>query len=59
MTSLILSTLKKNSRERGPAVVGLELKNKNDFDGLVQRMKEKDINFEYLNNRPDLFQFLI
>jgi len=30
---------KKNNRERGPAVVGLELQSKNDFDGLISRMK--------------------
>ncbi len=50
---------KKNSRERGPAVIGIEVKEKDDFTALLERMKEKKINYEYLNNRPDLFQFII
>ena len=50
---------KKTSREKGPAVIGIEVQKKEDFNGLVQRMKEYDFVFEYLNGKPDLFQFLI
>ena len=50
---------KKNSRERGPAVVGIELHHAEDFAPLVERMKEQNIVYEYLNDKPDLFQFLI
>ncbi len=50
---------KKNSRERGPAFVGIELTNKNDFEGLVQRMAENGFVYEYVNEKPDLFQYLI
>jgi threonine dehydratase len=50
---------KKNSRDQGPAIIGIELKLKEDFDLLINRMIEKNIIFEYLNNKPDLFQFLI
>ncbi len=50
---------KKTSRERGPAVIGIELRNKKDFDGLVRRMNENGFVFEYLNEKPDLFQFLV
>jgi threonine dehydratase len=50
---------KKTSREKGPAVIGIEVQKKEDFNGLVQRMKENDFVFEYLNEKPDLFQFLI
>ena len=50
---------KKNNRSNGPAVVGIELKNPNDFDPLVKRMKSKGIYGDYINNKPDLFQFLI
>jgi threonine dehydratase len=50
---------KKNSRERGPAFVGIELTNKNDFDGLLQRMAENGFVYEYVNEKPDLFQYLI
>jgi len=50
---------KKTSRERGPALVGIELQNPEDFDGLVERMKSNGFMVEYLNEKPDLFQYLI
>ena len=50
---------KKNSRERGPAVVGIELQRASDYAPLIKRMKEHNIVYEYLNDKPDLFQFLI
>ena len=50
---------KKNNRSSGPAVVGIELKNPDDFDPLVKRMKSKGFYGDYINNKPDLFQFLI
>lgn len=50
---------KKNSRARSSAVVGIELKSNRDFDPLLQRMKEKGFYGEYLNDSPQLFQYLI
>jgi len=50
---------KKNNRERGPAVVGLELQSKNDFNELLERMNKYGIVYEYLNERPDLFHFIV
>jgi len=50
---------KKHHRENGPAVVGIELKDPKDFKPLVQRMKEHKFYGQYLNDNPDLFQFLI
>ena len=50
---------KKTSRERGPAVVGIELKNKVDFPSLLQRMKQHGFYGDYLNDKPDLFQYLV
>ena len=50
---------KKNNRSNGPAVVGIELKNPDDFNNLVKRMKLKGFYGDYINNKPDLFQFLI
>jgi threonine dehydratase len=50
---------KKHHRENGPAVVGIELKDPKDFAPLVQRMKEYKFYGQYLNDNPDLFQFLI
>lgn len=50
---------KRTNRERGPALVGIELENKADFEPLVARMKAAKIQFEYINDKPDLFEFLI
>ncbi len=50
---------KKNSREKGPALVGIELQKKEDFVGMIKRLKEKKFIYEYLNDQPDLFQYLI
>ncbi|HTG67304.1 MAG TPA: threonine ammonia-lyase IlvA [Flavobacterium sp.] len=50
---------KKNSREVGPAVVGLELKNKNDIIAIKTKMENKGFEYKYLNEKQDLFNQLI
>lgn len=50
---------KKTARERGPALVGIELKQQSDFQPLIERMKENNVQFEYINDKPELFEFLI
>lgn len=50
---------KKSSKENAPAVVGIELKSPADLAPLMQRMKENLFFGEYLNNKPDLFQYLV
>ena len=50
---------KKNNRESGPALVGIELKNSDDFSELIKRMDTESINYEHLNNNPMLFEMLV
>lgn len=50
---------KKSSRENGPAVVGIELKEKKDLEPLISRMKTLNFYGDYLNDKPNLFQFLV
>ena len=50
---------KKTNREKGPVLIGIELQNPADFEGLTERMKRDNIDYEYLNNNPNLFEFLI
>jgi threonine dehydratase len=50
---------KKNSRARSSALVGIELKRREDFDPLVRRMKELGFYGDYLNDKPQLFQLLV
>lgn len=49
---------KKHNREKGPAVVGLELKSKDDLQPLLNRMDRYHFVYEYLNLRPDLLNLL-
>lgn len=50
---------KKTNRERGPALVGIEIEAPSDLEALINRMDQKNIVYEYLNDRADLLQFLI
>ena len=50
---------KKQSRENAPAVVGIELGSSSELDALIERMKAFKFYGEYLNDKPDLFQFLV
>ncbi|PKB15868.1 threonine ammonia-lyase IlvA [Flavobacterium sp. 5] len=50
---------KKNSREVGSVVVGLELKNPNDIHAIKNNMNSKGFEYQYLNERHDLFTQLI
>ncbi|PKP00504.1 MAG: threonine dehydratase [Bacteroidetes bacterium HGW-Bacteroidetes-8] len=50
---------KKTNREQGPAVIGVELSNSSDFNSLIKRMDEHNVVYEYINNKQDLFGFLI
>ena len=50
---------KKNNRESGPAVVGVELKDQNDFSKIESQLKDRKINYQYLNDDADLFTHLI
>ena len=50
---------KKNSRAKGSALVGIEIKNKEDFAPMLARIKEHGFYGEYLNENPELFEHLV
>ncbi|WP_431156619.1 threonine ammonia-lyase [Winogradskyella poriferorum] len=50
---------KKTNRENGAAVVGLQLKSPEDLEPLITKMKLHNFYGDYLNDKPDLFQFLV
>ncbi|MDA3893266.1 MAG: hypothetical protein PF517_16510 [Salinivirgaceae bacterium] len=50
---------KKHNREKEPALIGIELQNKENFAGLIQRLKDKGFDYEYINDKPNLFQYLV
>lgn len=50
---------KKNSRETALAIVGIELSDPSDFEGLRQRMQSLDYFESYLNENPDILNMLV
>ncbi len=50
---------KKSSRENGSAVVGIQIKSPKDLEPLVTKMKLNNFYGDYLNDKPDLFHFLV
>lgn len=50
---------KKNNKENGTAIVGIELKFSKDFDDLIKKMKENGFFGEYLNDNPEILSFII
>ncbi|WP_090858211.1 threonine ammonia-lyase IlvA [Paraliobacillus sp. PM-2] len=50
---------KKNNRDKGPVLVGIELKNRNDYQPLIARMEENGFTYIEINKDEDLFHLLI
>lgn len=50
---------KKNSRTRGSAVIGIEIKHASHFEPLVTRMKRYHFYEQYLNENEKLMNFLV
>ncbi len=51
--------IKKTERERGPALVGIELKNAEDYPALLQRMEEHKFDVIEVNRDQTLFEYLV
>lgn len=50
---------KKHNRNTGPAMVGIELKNKEDYTPLVERMEQHGYEYIVVNDNYNLFSFLV
>ncbi|MNC17556.1 L-threonine dehydratase biosynthetic IlvA [compost metagenome] len=50
---------KKNDKENGPALVGIELFQREDYEPLIERMKQKGVDYTEINKEPNLFNMLI
>lgn len=51
--------MQKTNKETGPALVGIELASKHDYEDLVQRMKDYQIDYSEINKDNNLFGYLI
>lgn len=51
--------MQKHNKETGPALVGIELKSKKDYETLIQNLNRYNINFTELRNDDNLFGYLV
>ena len=51
--------IQKNNKESGPALIGIEVKNRDDYQHLVSRMQSRKLNFTVVNQNENLFEYLI
>jgi len=51
--------MQKHNKETGPALVGIELKERRDYEVLLDNMKRFQINYTELNKNDNLFGYLV
>ena len=51
--------MQKTNKESGPALVGIELQARSDYEALLQRMHEKGIRYTEINKDDKLFGYLV
>lgn len=51
--------IQKHNKETGPALIGIEVKSKEDFDLLIGRMDEHHLNYTLVNQNENLFEYLV
>ena len=51
--------IKKTNKNFGPALIGIELSSKENFEPLIQRLESHGIKYEYINENNHLIEILI
>ena len=51
--------IQKHNKETGPALIGIEVKSKEDFDFLIERMNSHKLNYTLVNQNENLFEYLV
>lgn len=51
--------IQKHNKETGPALIGIEVKSKEDFKGLIERMNSVKLNYTLVNQNENLFEYLV
>ncbi len=51
--------IKKTERERGPALIGIELNNPNDYISFIERLKAYKFDYIEINKDQTLFEYLV
>ncbi|MBE6239388.1 MAG: threonine ammonia-lyase IlvA [Bacteroidales bacterium] len=56
---VLIQYMKKTNKNFGPALIGIELAAKEDFEPLMKRMETHGVQYEYINENNQLFEILI
>ena len=56
---VLFEYIKKNNKEKGPALVGVELKDKKNLAPILLKMKEFAFNYKMIEDRELLYSYLI
>jgi threonine dehydratase len=51
--------MQKHNKETGPALVGIELKTREDYDALLDKLNRYHINYTELKNDDNAFGYLV
>lgn len=51
--------IQKHNKETGPALIGIEVKSKEDFNSLIERMNDYKLNYTLVNQNENLFEYLV
>jgi threonine dehydratase len=51
--------IQKHNKETGPALIGIELKSREDYDSLIGRMNQFKLNYTEVNQNENLFEYLV
>jgi threonine dehydratase len=51
--------IQKHNKETGPALIGIEVKSRDDFDALISRMDDHKLNYTLINQNENLFEYLV
>jgi threonine dehydratase len=51
--------IQKHNKETGPALIGIEVKAREDYGALIDRMNHYKLNFTEINQHENLFEYLV
>ncbi|MCW5909620.1 MAG: threonine ammonia-lyase IlvA [Cyclobacteriaceae bacterium] len=51
--------IQKHNKETGPALIGIEVKSREDFALLIERMDSHKLNYTLVNQNENLFEYLV
>ncbi|KKQ23954.1 MAG: Threonine dehydratase [Candidatus Roizmanbacteria bacterium GW2011_GWC1_37_12] len=56
---VLFEYIKKNNKEKGPALVGVELKDRKNLEPILKKMKEFSFNYKTIDDNELLYSYLI